>query len=260
MNNKTCITVLSLALAGCANVPGKGDPRDPLEGYNRAVYQFNDTLDRAVLKPVAQGYDKVVPGLIKTGIRNFFSNLGEVVIITNDFLQGKGEQGLSDTGRFLMNSTIGLVGLFDIATPAGLPKNNEDFGQTLGKWGVASGPFFMLPFLGPSTVRDAPARLVDSQLQYFAVVDNVPVRNSAYVVETIDNRAGLLGASNILGEAALDPYTFLRDAYLQRRQQLVYDGNPPKNKDEFDDAEDPEAPAQPGKPAKDGNSESKSKP
>lgn len=258
MNNKICITVLSLALAGCATVTGKGDPRDPLEGFNRGVYKFNDTLDRAVLKPVARGYDTVLPQLVKTGVRNFFSNLGELVIIVNDALQGKGEQAASDTGRLLMNSTIGLAGILDIATPLGLAKHNEDFGQTLGKWGVASGPFLMLPFLGPSTARDAPARLADSQLQYFTFVGDVPVRNSAYVVETIDTRASLLGASNILGEAALDPYTFLRDAYLQRRQQLVYDGKPPKDKDEFDDEEDPEAPAKPA--AKDTESGTKAKP
>ena len=235
------IAVLAL-MAGCASVPGKGDPRDPFEGYNRAVYKFNDGLDRAILKPVAQGYDFVVPGPVKTGIRNFFSNLGEPVIIVNDVLQGKGRQAGSDTTRFLVNTTIGLGGVLDMATRVGLPKNNEDFGQTLGKWGVNSGPYLVLPLLGPSTVRDALGRPVDAQLQYTTLVDHVPTRNTGYVIEVIDTRTSLLGASNILGEASLDPYTFVRDAYLRRRQLLVYDGNPPKSKDDLDD-EDPEAPA-----------------
>ncbi|MBA2689650.1 MAG: VacJ family lipoprotein [Burkholderiales bacterium] len=242
MKNKIPILFIVLALTGCASVPGKGDPRDPFEGYNRAVYKFNDAVDRAILKPVAQGYDTAVPGPVKTGIRNFFSNLGEVVIIANDLLQGKGEQGVSDLGRFLMNSTIGLIGLIDIATPAGLTKNNEDFGQTLGKWGVGPGPYFMLPFIGPSTVRDAFGRLADSQLQYFTWVEDVPARNSAYAVETIDTRAGLLKAGNILDEASLDPYNFLRDAYLQRRQRLVYDGNPPHSKDDLEEEDEPTEP------------------
>ncbi len=234
-----------LLASGCATVPGKGDPRDPLEGYNRAVYKFNDTLDRAVLKPVARGYDFALPAPVKTGIRNFFGNLGEVVVIVNDFLQGKGTQGLSDTGRFLVNSTAGIVGLIDVATPIGLEKHNEDFGQTLGKWGVGSGPFFMIPFLGPSTLRDAPARLVDSQLQYTTQLHDVGWRNSLYGLEVIDARASLLAAGNVLGEAALDPYTFLRDAYLQRRRMLVYDGNPPKSPDDLEE-EEPEPPS--GKP------------
>jgi phospholipid-binding lipoprotein MlaA len=237
------LPLLVLALSGCASVPGKGDPRDPLEGYNRAVYKFNDTLDRAVLKPVAKGYDNVVPDLVKTGIHNFFSNLGELVVITNDVLQAKGEQALSDTGRFIINSTFGIVGLFDIATPVGLPKHNEDFGQSLGKWGVGPGPYFVLPFLGPSTVRDALAKPFDWQLQYPAYVEHVPTRNSAYALEVIDTRASLLGATNVLGEAALDPYIFVRDAYLQRRQGLVYDGSPPKTEEDLEDEEEPEAPA-----------------
>ncbi|MES2355125.1 MAG: VacJ family lipoprotein [Pseudomonadota bacterium] len=236
----SCIFTLLAVLTfnGCASVPGKGDPRDPLEDYNRAVYKFNDTVDRAVLKPVAKGYDFVVPDLVKTGVGNVFSNLGELVVIFNDALQGKGEQAVADMGRFIINSTFGMVGLFDIATPAGLPKHNEDFGQTLGKWGVNSGPYFVLPLLGPSTIRDTSAKIVDRQLQYPAYVEHVPTRNSAYALDIVNTRSTLLGASNALNEAALDPYVFVRDAYLQRRQRLVYDGNPPKEKDDFYDEED----------------------
>jgi len=262
MKNKCLLIaalILALAGAGCASVPGKGDPRDPFEGYNRAMYKFNDTVDRAILKPVAQGYDFVVPGPVKTGISNFFSNLGDVVIVVNDLLQGKGEQAVSDTGRLLMNSTIGLGGLLDIATPAGLAKHNEDFGQTLGKWGVGPGPYLILPLLGSSTVRDTAALPVDAQLKYPHYVENVPARNTTYAVDTVQTRASLLSASNILGEAALDPYTFLRDAYLRRRLLLVYDGNPPKTKEDLED-EDPEAPARtapeksaPDKPVVDGS-------
>ncbi|HVK56211.1 MAG TPA: VacJ family lipoprotein [Burkholderiales bacterium] len=226
-----------VALSGCAT-PGKRDPRDPLEGYNRAVYKLNDAVDRAVLKPVAKGYDKATPDLVKTGVRNFFGNLGDVVVFANDLLQGKGEQALSDFGRFFINSTFGLAGLFDIASSAGLHKNNEDFGQTLGKWGVGPGPYFVLPLLGPSTIRDAVAKPVDAQLNYSAWIDHVPTRNSLYALEVIDTRASLLGASNVLGEAALDPYIFVRDAYLQRRQRLVFDGNPPMEEDDFDEEED----------------------
>jgi phospholipid-binding lipoprotein MlaA len=226
-----------VALSGCAT-PGKGDTRDPLEGYNRAVYKLNDAVDRAVLKPVAKGYDKATPDLVKTGVRNFFSNLGDVVVFTNDLLQGKGEQALSDFGRLFINSTFGLAGLFDIASSAGLHKNNEDFGQTLGKWGVGPGPYFVLPLLGPSTIRDAAAKPIDAQLNYSVWIDHVPTRNSLYVLEVIDTRASLLGASNVLGEAALDPYIFVRDAYLQRRQRLVFDGNPPMEEDDFDEEEE----------------------
>ena len=232
------LALLLLALTGCASVSGTKDPRDPFEGYNRAVYKFNDSVDRAVLKPVAKGYDKVVPVMVKTGIRNFFSNLREVLTLVNDVLQGKGEEALTTTGRFLMNTTIGMGGIFDIATPVGMNKGQEDFGQTLGRWGVKSGPYFVIPFIGPSTVRDALMRPVDSQFQYTSQLYDVELRNKLYALEVIDTRASLLGASNVLGEAALDPYIFVRDAYLQKRQRMVYDGNPPDEEDEFMDEEE----------------------
>lgn len=236
MNSSSAIAIaLALSLSACASPAAKRDPRDPLEGYNRAIYRFNDALDRAVLKPVAQGYDAVVPGPVKIGVRNFFANLGEVVNFANDALQAKPEAAMTDFGRFLMNSTVGLGGIFDVATPAGMTRNQEDFGQTLGKWGVGSGPFFMLPFFGPSTVRDAIARPVDWPLQYPWYVEDFTWRASLYALETIDTRASLLGASTVLGEAALDPYIFLRDAYLQRRLRQVYDGNPPKSADDLED-------------------------
>jgi len=237
-NMKTTFAALALlTLSACAGTPGKGDPRDPLESYNRAVYTFNDKLDQFVLKPVAKGYDNVLPTVAKTGVRNFFGNLGTVLTMANNALQGKGEDAFSDLGRFLLNSTFGVAGLFDIATPVGMPQHKEDFGQTLGKWGIGSGPYFVLPFLGPSTIRDAMAKPLDWQLQYPTHVSDIPVRNSLYALEVIDTRASLLGASNVLGEAALDPYVFVRDAYLQRRQRMVYDGNPPKTDNEFEDDE-----------------------
>jgi phospholipid-binding lipoprotein MlaA len=257
---------VSLALlflaAGCATVPGPADPRDPLEGYNRAVYKFNDTVDRAFLKPVAKGYDAITPTLVKTGITNFFSNLDDVRIIANDFLQAKFREALANTGRLVLNTTAGVAGFFDVGSRVGLPKGNRDFGQTLGVWGIQSGPYFVLPFLGPSTIRDAFGRFADSYVQYPYYVEHVPTRNSVFALDTINTRANLLGAGNILSGAALDEYSFVRDAFLQRRARLVGDGNVAGPKDEFEEEETP-APAdkagapKPKAPAEPGNNEEK---
>jgi phospholipid-binding lipoprotein MlaA len=241
---------LLLLAGGCATVPGPADPRDPLESYNRAVYKFNDTVDRAVLKPVAKGYDFVTPTFVKTGITNFFSNLDDVRIIANDLLQAKFREALGNTGRLVINTTAGIGGLLDLGTRFGLPKGNEDFGQTLGVWGVQSGPYFVLPLFGPSTIRDSFGRLGDIYVQYPHYVDYVPTRNSVYALDTINTRANLLGTGNILSGAALDEYSFVRDAFLQRRERLIHDGNAVTPKDEFEDEEmeDPAGKAGDGAP------------
>lgn len=222
-------TILSLAflLTGCAT---NGDPRDPLEPFNRGVYHFNDTVDKAVFKPVAQGYRAVLPNPVRTGVSNFFSNIDDIFVTANNLLQGKVQTAASDFGRLLANTTLGIGGLFDVATSFGLEKHNEDFGQTLGYWGIGDGPFLMIPLTGPSTVRDAVGTAVQFYFDPVWNLDNVPTRNSLAGLRIINTRANLLDAEKVLDEAALDPYTFLRDAYLQQRRSLVYDGNPPREK------------------------------
>ncbi len=219
--------------AGCAT--SGGNPADPLEPFNRAVFSFNDTVDNAVVKPVAKGYRAAVPGIVRTGVSNFFSNLEDIWISVNNLLQGKFEEGFGDFGRFLFNSTFGIAGVFDFASDVGFQKHNEDFGQTLGKWGLGSGPYLVLPILGPSTVRDGAALLVDTKADLVFQIDGVPTHNVLYATRAISNRANLLDASSIVDEAALDKYSFVRDAWLQRRRDLVYDGNPPREKEEPDE-------------------------
>lgn len=227
------LLLLSLLLGGCATVDGPKDPRDPLEGYNRAMYQFNDDFDRSLFKPLAEGYQNVVPKPVNTGISNFFSNLGDVLVLINDLLQFKFEQGLSDLGRISWNTTVGLFGFIDVATPMGMPKHNEDFGQTLGYWGVGSGPYIVLPFLGPSSLRDGTGLVVDWQADPLNEVEGYDSRVGLMTLKAVDTRASLLRATSIIDNASLDPYAFMRDSYLQRRQSQVYDGNPPVE-DEFD--------------------------
>ena len=232
---KLCaVLLLAGSLAGCAT--SGGNPADPLEKVNRAVFAFNDGADKLVLTPVAKGYRAVFPGFFRTGVSNFFSNLEDVWISVNDVLQGKFQQGLEDMTRVIHNSTFGLAGLFDAASAAGLPKHNEDFGQTLAVWGVESGPYIVIPLIGPSTFRDGFGLLFDykADLVYWGT-DSVPIRNSLYATRAISNRANLLDASSVLEQAALDRYAFVRDAWLQRRRNLVYDGNPPRERDESDD-------------------------
>ena len=226
--------IMMLALAGCATPYNRKDPLEPL---NRKIYQFNDTVDKAVIKPVAKGYESAVPLFMRVMIGDFFSNLDDVVVFVNDILQLKGVQAVSDAGRVFLNSTIGFAGLVDVATPAGYPKHNEDFGQTLGHWGVASGPYLVLPFLGPSDFRDGLGTVVDWQFYPLYRTTDVARRNSLTVLNGVDKRADLLNTGNIMMQAALDPYLFIRDAYLQHRRSLVYDGNPPME-DEGDDPSD----------------------
>lgn len=224
-----------IALAVTATAVAGDDPvdRDPYEVVNRAIYSFNDTLDRFILKPVAQSYQAVAPAPVEKGVSNFFSNLGEITNIVNDLLQLKAEQAANDTGRFLVNSTVGVAGLIDVADDIGLEKSDgEDFGQTLGKWGVGSGPFLVIPFLGPSTLRDAPSRFVDSYTNPIRYVDHAPTRNNLYGGNVVSDREKLLAAESL---AKGDRYLFIREAYLQHRDFLVEDG---KVEDDFGSYED----------------------
>jgi phospholipid-binding lipoprotein MlaA len=228
-----CVLFLAGTLSGCAT--SGGNPSDPLEPLNRAMFGFNDTVDDAVVRPVAKAYRAALPGIVRTGISNFFSNLEDVWISVNDVLQGKVQQGFEDFGRFLLNSTFGIAGIFDIASEAGLLKNSEDFGQTLGSWGIGTGAYLVLPILGPSTVRDGFGLLLDTQTDLVFRIDGVRVHNSLYLTRAIGTRANLLDASSVIETAALDKYAFVREAWLQRRRNLVYDGNPPREKEEADD-------------------------
>ena len=222
------------SLAGCA--ASGGNPADPLESVNRKVFAFNDAADKAVMTPIAKGYRAVLPAFLRSGISNFFSNLEDVWIAVNDLLQGKVQTGSEDFTRVLFNSTFGIAGLFDFASDVGLPKRSEDLGQTLAVWGVDSGPYLVIPLIGPSTVRDGFGLIFDykADLVYWGT-DSVPIRNSLYATRAVSNRANLLDASSVLEQAALDRYAFVRDAWLQRRRSLIYDGNPPREKDDDDD-------------------------
>ena len=228
---KNVLLILSLTLlSACATIPGGTSKDDPFESYNRAMFSFNDGLDEHIVKPIAEGYDAVVPSPVKTGVSNFFSNIGDIFVILNDLLQFKFSQAAQDTGRFLINSTFGLYGLFDVATPMGLTKNHEDFGQTLATWGVASGPYIVLPFYGPRTLRSTGGLIVETILAPINEIKNQDTFYATFALETIDARYNLLDESRIVDQAALDEYSFVRDAYLQHRKNLIYDGNPPEDK------------------------------
>lgn len=216
---------LTAVAAGCASVPNP-TPSDPWESYNRSMYTFNDTLDRAVLKPVAQGYTAITPQPVRTCIHNMFNNLGDIWSGLNSFLQGRIPDGINTFGRIMFNTTMGLGGCIDVASMNGSKRIANDFGVTLGVWGFAPGPYVVLPFLGPSTVRDGTgiatsfAAGISPYTPIFAV-DNVPVRNSIVALGIIDLRASLLNADDLVNRTALDKYSFIRDAYLQRRKALV---------------------------------------
>ena len=234
--------VVSVALlAGCAS---SGNPRDPLESVNRGIYQFNDGADRVLFKPAAEVYRAVLPDFARTGINNFFANIHDVIVALNNLLQGKAGQAVSDVGRIAVNSTFGVLGFVDIATELGLEKHYEDFGQTLGRWGFASGAYLVIPILGPSSVRDGIGLFADVKTDPLTYVEPTRTRNALYGLYFVDRRAEFLEAGRILETAALDPYEFVRDAYLQRRRNLVYDGNPPPEDEEFD-----EPPTKPKPPA-----------
>ncbi len=244
------VPALALLLGACATTQGPSNPKDPLQPINRVTYKFNDVLDRAVLKPVAKGYRFVVPEFARIGVHNFFSNLNDVTVTVNDLLQGKVVQGGHDALRFTLNTTIGLLGFVDVATRAGFEKHNEDFGQTLGVWGVGPGPYLVLPLLGPSTLRDTVGIIGDLPTSPYTRFQHVSVahRNESYALSAVSTREGLLDTEDLLTDASVsgDTYNFLRDAWLQRRQSLVYDGHPPADPDDsLDDDPGASAPANP---------------
>jgi len=217
-----CLILIVFALTGCAT--STKNPQDPMEDYNRKVFTFNDKVDQVALKPVATVYKKVVPDVMQEGVGNFFGNIGDVSTALNNFLQARPIDGASDLGRVLMNTTVGLAGVFDVATPTGLPKHDQDFGQTLGRWGIKSGPYVVLPFVGPTTMRDAIAMPVDLETDLWSYKYPVRWRNTGSAIRLIDRRAYILDTSSLLEDAALDRYEFVRDAYLQRRESRIYHG------------------------------------
>lgn len=225
------VLLLCLGLTACATGP-HANPVDPLEPFNRGVYKFNDALDRTVVKPVATAYRDVTPQLVRRGIGNFFANLEDAWSFVNNVLQFKGVAAADSFMRVTVNTFFGLGGILDVATEMRIDRHTEDFGQTLGHWGVGAGPYIVLPILGPSTLRDTVALPVDVKGDLVTQIEDVPVRNTLWTVRAIHDRSELLKATTILEEVALDKYTFTRDAHLQRRRNAVYDGNPPEEDEE----------------------------
>jgi phospholipid-binding lipoprotein MlaA len=250
--------LLALLCAGllpaCASLPpGERDPRDPFERYNRSMYRFNDALDRGIARPTAKAYVKVTPAPVRSGVSNFFRNLNSTTVIANNLLQAKPKAFFTETLRLVVNTTIGIGGLFDPASQLGIPAGDEDFGQTLGRWGVRSGPYFVLPVLGPSTVRDTVGFVGDqfTDPKYY-LVNDIWVGAGLTVLSLLETRAGLLGTDEVLA-SAFDPYVFMRNAYLQRREFQVKDGTPPAQGEDFEiyefDDEEEAAPAADAPPA-----------
>lgn len=229
--------LFSAAISGCATVSGDRDPRDPWEPMNRSVFKFNETVDNAVLKPAAKAYRFVTPKFVRVGVTNFFSNIHDVSIFINNIFQGKGQRAVAGFGRVVINTTFGLGGLIDVAGATGNLKQNEDFGQTLGWYGIGPGPYWTLPLLGPSTVRDAGGRVVDTFLTPTTyLINQFDVNIGLTAIEAVNLRSNLLETEKVLDEAgAVDRYSFLRDAFLQRREVLIYDGNRPKKNGDEDE-------------------------
>lgn len=262
----TSLLAGALLAGGCATVapagggaepaPYAANPVDPWERFNRRVFAFNEAVDEAVLKPVAEAYRRVVPQLVRTGIGNVLGNLYDVWSVANHLLQGKVHHGLDMGMRVLTNTLFGLGGLLDPATEMGLVRRSEDFGQTLGRWGMPSGPFLVLPFLGPSTVRDGVGLLADRQVSPSSLPARDAARYAVTALEVVQQRALLLGTTALVDQVALDRYSFLRDGYLARRRDLVYDGAPPlealEDFDDFDDEDGKKAPKDGAKPAEAG--------
>lgn len=235
-----CVCMSVLLLAGCATGPN-ANPKDPLEPMNRSISRFNDVLDDNVLKPAATGYKENVPDLVQTGVRNVFNNLSDIWSTVNNGLQLKGRDTAESFARVVVNTTVGIYGLFDVASYLNLERHPEDFGQTLGYWGMPSGPYVVLPLFGPSSVRDGVSSLgIDMPNDPVKQIDHVPTRNATTVVRLVNKRASLLKASDMLEEASLDKYAFTRDAYFQYRRSQIYDGNPP-DEDEPDSSQAPSA-------------------
>ena len=234
------LTILTLCLVSCASIP-EGQVRikkDPWEETNRSVLMFNDNLDDYLIRPLTKAYEYVLPNPVRKAIRNVFSNVGDIYNSVNSLLQGKPKAALDSAVRVVVNTTIGLGGIWDAASDAGVEKQSEDFGQTFGVWGIPDGPYMVLPLLGPSTVRDTAGWFFDIQTDVLIKqIGDIPLRNSITALRVIDQRAKYLGSSDILESAAFDKYSFIRDAYLQRRRSKLYDGNPPPLDDEEDGSE-----------------------
>jgi phospholipid-binding lipoprotein MlaA len=228
------VTAFAQATAPQDRAPAVRSPSDPLEPFNRAVFSFNDALDRHLLEPVARGYQKVVPELARAGVSNFFGNFADAWSAINQLLQGKGQAAGEMTIRVAANTLFGIGGLFDVAIEAGIERQSEDFGQTLGRWGLPAGPYLVWPLLGPSTLRDTVGRPLDLAWSPSAAIHDSGAGIALSTLGVIDTRANLLGASKVLDGIALDKYTFIRDAYIARRRHLVYDGNPPEPPEEKD--------------------------
>lgn len=223
------LLIIGIALfsLGCATTTPDGDVNDPIESVNRNIYNFNEGFDKVIFKPMAKGYQKL-PGPVQTGTHNFFSNLNDVVVVVNGALQFKVEQFSSDALRLSVNTVFGIFGLIDMGTPMGLPKHEESFADTLGYWGVASGPYIVLPILGPSSLRDAPSLVVDYFMHPLSLVSPNSATVALASAEAIDARADLLKTTDFRDQLALDPYIFTRESYYQWRQNRIYDGEPPK--------------------------------
>jgi phospholipid-binding lipoprotein MlaA len=215
---------MALLVSGCATQANK----DPLEGMNRGIYKFNDVTDRALFKPVATAYKAVAPTPVRKGFNNFFNNLGSITTVLNDLLQLKFANAFTDAGRFIINSTFGLAGFIDVAAMDNIPSRKEDFGQTLGHWGVGNGAYLVLPFMGPSSLRDTTGMVFDGAtsdpITYTHNIGEIRLHNQLRAGQFLDRRTELLDAKDIADDASLDPYAFMRDAYLQRRENLVADG------------------------------------
>lgn len=220
-----------LLLQGCATVANP-DPRDPLESFNRGVFGFNDVVDRAVLKPVATVYRDVLPQWMRKGVGNFFNNLEDVWSVVNNALQLRGQDTGDSLGRVMVNSTVGIAGLVDVASELNIERHTADFGLTLGRWGVGAGPYVVIPFLGPYTLREVAALPLDRQGNLVNHVSDVPTRDGLVILNVVDTRASYLSAGDVVEGAALDKYSFMRDSYLQRQRNRVYDGNPPEEESE----------------------------
>jgi phospholipid-binding lipoprotein MlaA len=246
VQGRLILAMLALALAsGCATTNGT-DPRDPIEGFNRAMYGFNEGFDEAIGKPVATAYRDVLPSFVRTGVRNVFSNIDDLFIGVNNLLQGKFIDATTDLARLAFNTVFGLFGLIDIGSDIGWEKHNEDFGQTFGRWGAGDGPYIVWPFFGSSTVRDSIGSVLDVGLDPVRNHRPVDARNLMLLTRATGRRADLLDASRVLEEAALDKYVFQRDAHLQRRRSLIHDGNPPREDRSSRGAREPQAESGPG--------------
>jgi phospholipid-binding lipoprotein MlaA len=219
----------ALTLAGCAMGPTREDPFEPM---NRVSYKVHQVVDGRIVKPVVQAYVDYTPQPVRLAVTNFFGNIDDMFSVINDMLQGKGDKAGNDLGRVITNTGFGVLGLIDVAGSAGIPKGNEDFGQTFGVWGIPQGPYLFIPLFGPTTVRDGSGWLIRGYASPVGHIDDIATRNLLWALNLIDLRASALQAENLVNQAALDPYTFIRRSYLQRRQYLVYDGNPPPPKED----------------------------